>query len=166
MSIKRSKAPSRHGFSCHYCGVPVFSDKNRTWDHIVPKALGGTDSMLNLITSCAFCNQAKGDDMPTCQCAFCRTAVNYWESIGGLSRVPKKEEPQFKSLGQPAKKQKKRRPRNEPQNAPPWDFTSKAPPVKEEFVSRYTPNPNLKFEPPPQDPPETHPGSPFYPNYD
>lgn len=38
--------------ACHYCGEP----KAKTEDHIVPKALGGTDAYINRVAACRRCN--------------------------------------------------------------------------------------------------------------
>lgn len=62
--------------ACHYCGEP----KAKTEDHIVPKALGGTDAYINRVAACRRCNEAKAADMPTCSCGTCRYAVMYWEA--------------------------------------------------------------------------------------
>lgn len=50
----------RDGFQCRYCGrrppeVPLEPD------HIIPVAVGGTNDLANLITSCRDCNRGKGD---------------------------------------------------------------------------------------------------------
>lgn len=41
--------------TCAYCGGPA-----TTVDHIVPKAHGGDDSLVNLIAACRSCNSSKG----------------------------------------------------------------------------------------------------------
>lgn len=50
---------ARHGHTCAYCrghsGDPVL---NR--EHVLPKALGGTDRVANLVIACRACNEAKG----------------------------------------------------------------------------------------------------------
>jgi hypothetical protein len=49
----------RDKFTCQYCGR---SGPNvlLELDHIVPKSEGGSDDILNLVTSCADCNRGKG----------------------------------------------------------------------------------------------------------
>lgn len=49
----------RDKFVCQYCGR-MAPDIILEVDHIVPVAEGGTDDMLNLITSCRDCNRGKG----------------------------------------------------------------------------------------------------------
>lgn len=55
---------------CHYCrrrpGV--------TKDHIVPKALGGTNHSWNIVPACQKCNGIKGDSWPVCPCSRCVAA--------------------------------------------------------------------------------------------
>jgi 5-methylcytosine-specific restriction endonuclease McrA len=45
----------RDGYVCRYCGGPA-----KTADHVIPKALGGTDDMSNLVAACRRHNSAKG----------------------------------------------------------------------------------------------------------
>lgn len=55
----RSYVFHRDGRKCGYCGS---SRKERyELDHIVPKSLGGTDSVSNLVVCCRECNTAKGN---------------------------------------------------------------------------------------------------------
>ena len=49
----------RDGFRCQYCGKTAH-DVVLHVDHMKPVAEGGTNDLLNLITSCADCNLGKG----------------------------------------------------------------------------------------------------------
>jgi hypothetical protein len=49
----------RDSFTCQYCGRKA-PDVILHADHIHPKAEGGTDDVLNLVTSCRDCNLGKG----------------------------------------------------------------------------------------------------------
>lgn len=58
---------SRYGRNCQHCGVEmadVVTDGRRgkvaSIDHIVPKALGGSDLESNLTVCCCSCNTSKG----------------------------------------------------------------------------------------------------------
>ncbi len=46
----------RDGFSCQYCG----SLDDLTFDHVLPRRLGGQTSWENITTACAPCNMKKG----------------------------------------------------------------------------------------------------------
>ncbi|MBJ7254930.1 MAG: HNH endonuclease, partial [Sphingomonadaceae bacterium] len=46
----------RDKFECQYCG----SGDNLTFDHIVPRRLGGITSWENVTTACLHCNLKKG----------------------------------------------------------------------------------------------------------
>lgn len=68
MASKKRKALSqkvrfevfkRDSFTCQYCGRKA-PDVVLHVDHIEPVAGGGTNDMLNLITSCSVCNVGKG----------------------------------------------------------------------------------------------------------
>ena len=50
----------RDRFSCQYCGSP----HNLTFDHVVPRRLGGRTSWENVATACAPCNMRKGGRTP------------------------------------------------------------------------------------------------------
>lgn len=50
----------RDSFTCQYCGRKA-PDVVLQCDHIEPKAKGGSDDILNLITSCFACNAGKSD---------------------------------------------------------------------------------------------------------
>lgn len=48
---------------CAYCGDPLKKEE-ATLDHILPKALGGTNHFHNVALSCAACNNKKGCKTP------------------------------------------------------------------------------------------------------
>ena len=50
----------RDRFSCQYCGSP----HNLTFDHVVPRRLGGRTSWENVATACSPCNLRKGGRTP------------------------------------------------------------------------------------------------------
>ncbi len=50
----------RDSFTCQYCGRKS-PDVVLQVDHIIPVAKGGTDDIMNLVTSCVDCNQGKTD---------------------------------------------------------------------------------------------------------
>ncbi|MGD9471743.1 MAG: HNH endonuclease [Novosphingobium sp.] len=50
----------RDRFSCQYCGSP----KQLTFDHVVPRRLGGKTTWENVATACAPCNMRKGGRTP------------------------------------------------------------------------------------------------------
>lgn len=49
----------RDNFSCQYCGGR-FSTPDLTFDHVVPRCLGGKTNWTNVVTACVSCNHAKG----------------------------------------------------------------------------------------------------------
>ena len=50
----------RDRFACQYCG----SGRDLTFDHVVPRRLGGRTSWDNVTTACAPCNLRKGGRTP------------------------------------------------------------------------------------------------------
>ena len=50
----------RDRFTCQYCGSP----HNLTFDHVIPRRLGGRTSWENILTACAPCNMRKGGRTP------------------------------------------------------------------------------------------------------
>jgi HNH endonuclease len=53
----------RDGYTCRYCGAQA-PDVPLTVDHVIPRALGGSDDPTNLITACHDCNAGKGSTSP------------------------------------------------------------------------------------------------------
>lgn len=50
----------RDAFTCQYCGKKA-PDVVLHVDHVVPRAKGGSDDILNLVTACGTCNAGKSD---------------------------------------------------------------------------------------------------------
>lgn len=50
----------RDGFACVYCG----SGEELTFDHVVPRRLGGKTTWTNIAAACSRCNLRKGGRMP------------------------------------------------------------------------------------------------------
>ena len=46
---------------CHYCATPLTFDGAWHVEHMLPRALGGADDVLNLVAACVPCNMAKRD---------------------------------------------------------------------------------------------------------
>ena len=62
--FSRKSIMQRDNYTCQYCGVkPKKEDINL--DHIIPKSRGGTNSWINLVASCIYCNAKKGDRLLT-----------------------------------------------------------------------------------------------------
>lgn len=57
---KRFEVFKRDSFTCQYCGQSA-PQVVLNCDHIEPKANGGKDEIINLITSCFACNAGKSD---------------------------------------------------------------------------------------------------------
>lgn len=49
--------------ACFYCGAAFTPSgaRQRTIDHRVPRSLGGSQRLANLVFACRSCNQRKGD---------------------------------------------------------------------------------------------------------
>lgn len=56
----RFEVLKRDGFKCQYCGASA-PDVLLEVDHIIPVSRGGTNDILNLITSCHACNSGKSN---------------------------------------------------------------------------------------------------------
>ncbi len=50
----------RDHFQCQYCG----NGQNLTFDHVIPRRLGGKTTWENIITACSTCNMKKGGRTP------------------------------------------------------------------------------------------------------
>lgn len=60
VNLTRQNIFKRDNYECQYCGTK----KDLTIDHVVPRAKGGGDTWLNLVTACKKCNAKKGDYSP------------------------------------------------------------------------------------------------------
>lgn len=61
ISRRRREIFERSGGACFYCNKVLTLDGNWHIEHQRPRALGGDDSLLNLVAACEPCNLAKGD---------------------------------------------------------------------------------------------------------
>jgi len=50
----------RDGFECAYCASP----DNLTFDHVIPRRLGGRTTWENIVAACSKCNLKKGGRLP------------------------------------------------------------------------------------------------------
>jgi len=63
VKFSRENVYARDAGKCQYCsaGVPRHEI---TYDHVVPRALGGTNTWENIVICCVACNQRKGGKTP------------------------------------------------------------------------------------------------------
>lgn len=61
VALNRRNVAKRDNYKCQYCGT---SHDVLTTDHVVPRALGGRDTWINLVTACTKCNNKKGNRTP------------------------------------------------------------------------------------------------------
>ena len=61
ISRRRREIFEKSAARCHYCKTVLTLDGKWHVEHMVPRALGGTDDLVNLVAACASCNLAKSD---------------------------------------------------------------------------------------------------------
>jgi len=76
----------RDNFSCQYCNKP-FPYKELTFDHVLPRSLGGDTSWENVTTACHKCNLAKGND-PSIKPKKKPVEPSYWDLIKQIQNRP------------------------------------------------------------------------------
>ena len=59
-TIKRVMFGGRSRVECHYCRR-VLTFNETTLDHVLPKSMGGTFAISNLVLACLECNQRRAD---------------------------------------------------------------------------------------------------------
>jgi 5-methylcytosine-specific restriction endonuclease McrA len=59
VKFSRQHIYARDAYECQYCGEK-FSPSELTYDHVVPRALGGATDWTNIVTCCITCNRRKG----------------------------------------------------------------------------------------------------------
>ncbi len=63
VKFSRQNIYARDGYQCQYCGrKPPISEL--TYDHVIPRALGGVTDWTNIVTCCVTCNRRKGGKLP------------------------------------------------------------------------------------------------------
>lgn len=63
VKFSRENVYTRDQGKCQYCGDKV-SRAESTYDHVVPRALGGKTDWDNIVIACVECNQKKGGKTP------------------------------------------------------------------------------------------------------
>lgn len=63
IKFSRENVYARDGGKCQYCGAGVRRDEI-TYDHVVPRALGGRTTWENIVIACVSCNGKKGGRTP------------------------------------------------------------------------------------------------------
>jgi 5-methylcytosine-specific restriction endonuclease McrA len=63
VKFSRSNVYMHYGRKCCYCGIKV-STQEATWDHVIPRAKGGSTDWKNIVLSCRQCNARKADKTP------------------------------------------------------------------------------------------------------
>lgn len=63
IKFSRENVYARDGGRCQYCRAGVRRDEI-TYDHVVPRSLGGKTTWENIVTACIHCNQKKGGKTP------------------------------------------------------------------------------------------------------
>ena len=62
--FSRQNIYTRDKFQCQYCGRRMDSC-DLTYDHVIPKSMGGRTAWENIVTCCLPCNKKKGGRTPT-----------------------------------------------------------------------------------------------------
>lgn len=61
INFNRHNVFARDRHICQYCG-DIFSAKDLTLDHVLPKSKGGRTTWENIVTACKPCNHSKGNN--------------------------------------------------------------------------------------------------------
>ena len=60
IKFSRRNVYTRDRFTCQYCNQR-FSEKNLSYDHVIPRKRGGRTEWTNIVTACKACNRIKAD---------------------------------------------------------------------------------------------------------
>lgn len=63
IKFSRENVYARDDGRCQYCGARV-ARHEATYDHVLPRALGGLTTWTNIVIACVPCNQRKGGKTP------------------------------------------------------------------------------------------------------
>lgn len=59
VKFSRQNIYARDHYECQYCGCRP-APRELTYDHVIPRALGGPTDWTNIVTCCIACNRRKG----------------------------------------------------------------------------------------------------------
>ena len=76
----------RDEYECQYC-YNEFNYKDLTFDHVVPRSLGGNTSWENVTTACHKCNLSKGNN-PNIKPKKMPKEPTYWEIVKKMESKP------------------------------------------------------------------------------
>lgn len=60
VSFNKDNVYLRDGYRCQYCN-DVYTRKDLTFDHVIPKSIGGPTNFENIVTACKTCNTKKAN---------------------------------------------------------------------------------------------------------
>jgi 5-methylcytosine-specific restriction endonuclease McrA len=63
LRFSRSNVFARDAYRCQYCGKQG-TPRELTYDHVLPRRLGGRTLWENIVTACVSCNRKKGGRTP------------------------------------------------------------------------------------------------------
>lgn len=63
VKFSRVNIYGRDDYKCQYCGVKMRMSE-LTYDHVIPRSLGGKTTWTNIVTACESCNARKGGRTP------------------------------------------------------------------------------------------------------
>jgi len=98
--VKRDQSPTfsrynvylRDEFTCQYC-AKEFETKHLTFDHVIPRALGGVSSWTNVVAACGPCNHRKGSKLvheARMQLLKKPVAPSAWDLYARGKKIPRK----------------------------------------------------------------------------
>jgi len=102
VSLKTYVKPARHPaftrfnvflrdrFECQYCGT----GDDLTFDHVIPKALGGQTTWENVVAACSPCNLRKGGKLPA-DARMRPAQTPYQPSVGALHNNGRRFPPNY-----------------------------------------------------------------------
>lgn len=63
LKFSRVNVYARDGYRCQYCSEKCRTDE-LTYDHVIPRSMGGKTEWTNIVSCCYFCNAKKGGRTP------------------------------------------------------------------------------------------------------
>lgn len=83
----------RDRFTCQYCGQR-FRTEELTFDHVIPRARGGTTCWENVVTACTACNTAKANYLPQ-DCGMLPMTTPVAPTLGDLQEAGRRFPPNY-----------------------------------------------------------------------
>jgi 5-methylcytosine-specific restriction endonuclease McrA len=104
-NFSRSNVYLRDNYMCQYC-KQMFSNKELTLDHVIPRSLGGKTTWTNIVSACKKCNNEKASHTHIKPYKEPRQP-DFYQLVSGVNPIHIDHEIWYKYINKPTEKKQK-----------------------------------------------------------